>query len=127
MPSRGIRVWGARTLSSDPEWKYVNVRRLLIYLEHSIKKGTAWTVFEPNNDVTWSKIKLAIENFLMQTWRNGMLMGGTPQEAYFVKCDRTTMNQADIDSGRLIVLIGVAPVRPAEFIILRVHQTTASL
>jgi phage tail sheath protein FI len=123
---RGICVWGSRTLSSEPTKKYVNVCRLLIYLEQSITKGTTWAVFEPNNDATWAKVKTAIENFLMQTWKNGFLMGVNPQEAYFVKIDRTTMNQSDIDNGRLIVLIGIAPVKPAEFIIIRINQTTLS-
>jgi phage tail sheath protein FI len=125
-PGRGIRVWGSRTLSSEPTKKYVNVCRLLIYLEQSITKGTTWAVFEPNNDATWAKVKTAIKNFLMQTWKNGFLMGVNPQEAYFVKIDRTTMNQSDIDNGRLIVLIGIAPVKPAEFIIIRINQTTQS-
>ena len=125
-PGRGLLVWGARTLSSDPERKYVNVCRLMIYLEQSITKGTTWVVFEPNNIATWAKVKSAIENFLMQTWKNGFLMGVNPQEAYFVKIDRTTMNQSDIDNGRLIVLIGIAPVKPAEFIIFRINQTILS-
>ena len=123
---RGIRVWGSRTLSKEPTKKYVNFCRLLIYLEQSITKGIAWAVFEPNNDVTWAKVKSAIENFLMQSWKKGFLMGVNPQEAYFVKIDRTTMNQSDIDNGRLIVLIGIAPVKPAEFIIIRINQTTLS-
>jgi phage tail sheath protein FI len=124
---RGIRVWGARTLSSDPTKKYVNVCRLLIYLEQSIKKGTEWVVFEPNNDATWAKLKATIENFLTQKWETGMLLGTKQQEAYFVECGKTTMTQNDIDNGRLIVLIGVAPVKPAEFIILKINQTTANL
>lgn len=119
---RGIIIWGARTLSSDPTKKYVNVCRLMIYLEQSIKKGTAWAVFEPNNEATWAKVKTAIENFLMQTWRNGMLIGNSQQEAYFVKCDRTTITQSDLDNGRINVLIGIAPTKPAEFIILRISQ-----
>jgi phage tail sheath protein FI len=97
----------------------------MIYLEQSIKKGIAWAVFEPNNATTWAKVKTAIENFLTQTWREGMLLGTTQQEAFFVECDRSTMTQDDIDNGRLIVLIGVAPVKPAEFIILSVSQKTA--
>lgn len=111
---------------ANQQKKYVNVCRLLIYLEQSITKGTTWAVFEPNNDATWAKVKTAIENFLMQTWKNGFLMGVNPQEAYFVKINRTTMNQSDIDNGRLIVLIGIAPVKPAEFIIIRINQTTHS-
>jgi phage tail sheath protein FI len=123
---RDIRVWGSRTLSGEPTKKYVNVCRLLMYLEQSITKGTMWAVFEPNNDATWAKVKRAIDNFLMQTWKNGFLMGVNSQEAYFVKIDRTTMTQSDIDNGRLIVLIGIAPVKPAEFIIIRINQTTLS-
>ncbi len=123
---RGIRVWGARTLSNSPETKYVTVRRLLIYLEQSIAKGTAWATFELNNEATWMKVKTAIENFLNQTWRTGMLLGAKQQEAYFVKCDRTTMTQNDIDNGQLNVLIGVAVTKPAEFIIIRISQTMAS-
>ena len=125
-PDRDIRVWGARTLASDLETKYVNVRRLLIYLEQSITKGTAWVTFELNNEATWIKVKTAIENFLSQSWMAGMLLGTKQQEAYFVKCDRSTMTQNDIDNGRLIVFIGVATVKPAEFIILRITQTTHS-
>ena len=121
---RDLLLWGARTLSSDPIKKYVNVCRLLIYLEQSIKKGTAWAVFEPNNEATWAKVNATIENFLTQSWKAGMISGAKQQEAYFVKCDRSTMTQNDIDSGRLIVLIGVAPVKPAEFIIFRIAQTT---
>lgn len=123
-PSRGILVWGARTIASDQESKYVNVQRLMIYLEQSIKKGTAWAAFEPNNETTWAKLKLAVENFLSMSWQNGMLMGVKPQEAYFVKCDRTTMTQNDINNGTLIIEVGVAPIKPAEFLIFRIGQTT---
>ncbi len=111
---------------THPETKYVNVRRLLIYLEQSITKGTAWATFELNNEATWTKVKTAIENFLTQTWRTGMLLGAKQQEAYFVKCDRTTMTQNDIDNGRLNVLIGVAVTKPAEFIIIGISQTMVS-
>lgn len=124
-PDRGNRVWGARTLSSDPEWLYVNVRRLFIYLEHSIDKGTQWVVFEPNNEALWRNITRTIKDFLEVQWRNGALMGSTPDEAYFVQCDRSTMSQNDLDNGRLICLIGVAPVKPAEFVIFRIGQWTA--
>jgi phage tail sheath protein FI len=122
---RGYRVWGARTISSDPEWTYVNVRRLFIYLEHSIDRGTQWAVFEPNNEQLWLKIRLTIENFLFDVWRTGALLGRKPEEAYFVRCDRTTMSQSDLDNGRLICLIGVAPTKPAEFVIFRIGQWTA--
>jgi phage tail sheath protein FI len=120
---RGILVWGARTLSSNPEYKYINVRRLMIYLEQSLKRGTAWASFEPNNAATWAKVKLQAEDFLMQAWKDGKLQGTKQDEAYFVKCDRTTMTQSDLDEGRLIVQVGVAPVKPAEFMIFRVSQT----
>lgn len=122
---RGYRVWGARTISSDPEWIYVNVRRLFIYLEHSIERSTRWVVFEPNNEELWLKVRLTIEGFLYDTWRTGALMGTKPEEAFFVRCDRTTMSQSDLDNGRLICLIGVAPTKPAEFVIFRIGQWTA--
>lgn len=124
-PDRGNRVWGARTLSSDPEWLYVNVRRLFIYLEHSIDKATQWVVFEPNGEALWRNITRTIKDFLEVQWRNGALLGATPDEAYFVLCDRSTMSQNDLDNGRLICLIGVAPVKPAEFVIFRIGQWTA--
>jgi phage tail sheath protein FI len=122
---RSNRVWGARTMSSDPEWKYVNVRRLFIYLEHSIDKATQWAVFEPNNERLWASIRETIEDFLVATWRTGALMGTKPEEAFFVRCDRTTMTQNDLDNGRLICLIGVSPTYPAEFVIFRIGQWTA--
>jgi len=125
MPGRGNRVWGARTLSSDPEWLYVNVRRLFIYLEHSIDKATQWAVFEPNNESLWRNISRTVKDFLEVQWRNGALLGSTPDQAYFVRCDRTTMTQNDLDNGRLICLIGVAPTKPAEFVIFRIGQWTA--
>ncbi len=122
---RGSRVWGARTMSSDPEWKYVNVRRLFIYIEHSIDKATQWAVFEPNAPRLWTNIRRTVEDFLQVLWRDGALIGDKPEEAYFVRCDRTTMIQNDLDNGRLICLIGIAPSRPAEYVIFRVGQWTA--
>jgi phage tail sheath protein FI len=121
---RGIRLWGARTMSSDPEWKYVNVRRLFLYLEKSIDHGTQWVVFEPNDEPLWAKVRRNLTNFLVRVWKSGALMGATEAEAFFVKCDRTTMTQDDIDNGRLICYIGVAPVKPAEFVIFRISQKT---
>lgn len=121
----GFRVWGARTMTSDPEWKYVNVRRLFIYLEHSIDHGTQWVVFEPNNQATWQNVTSTIEAFLLDVFKSGALLGAKPEEAYFVRCDRTTMTQNDLDNGRLICLIGVAPAYPAEFVIFRIGQFTA--
>jgi hypothetical protein len=121
---RGNRVWGARTLSSDPEWKYVNVRRLFIFMEHSIDKSTQWAVFEPNNDRLWRNIRQTVEDFLLTLWRDGALIGEKPEKAYFVHCDRSTMTQNDLDNGRMICLIGVAPTKPAEFVIFRIGQWT---
>jgi uncharacterized protein len=122
---RGYRVWGARTISSDPEWKYLSVRRYFAYLEHSIDRGTQWAVFENNNDSLWSNIRRTVEDFLLNEWRNGALLGTKPEQAYFVRCDRSTMTQNDLDNGRLICLIGVAVVKPAEFVIFRIGQWTA--
>jgi Bacteriophage tail sheath protein len=122
---RANRVWGARTMSSDPEWKYVNVRRLFNFLEHSIDRSTQWAVFEPNNERLWANIRQTIEDFLLVVWQSGALMGTRPEEAYFVRCDRSTMTQNDLDNGRLICLIGVAPTYPAEFVIFRIGQWTA--
>jgi phage tail sheath protein FI len=123
---RGIRVWGGRCTTSDTEWKYVNVRRLFIFLEHSIDRGTQWVVFEPNNEALWQRVVETIDSFLFGIWKSGALMGTKPEEAYFVRCDRTTMTQDDIDNGRLVCLIGVAPAFPAEFVIFRIGQFTAS-
>ena len=122
---RGNRVWGARTMSSDPEWKYVNVRRLFIFIEHSIDKGTQWAVFEQNGPRLWANLRQTVEDFLLTLWRDGALLGDKPEQAYFVRCDRTTMTQNDLDNGRLICLIGIAPVKPAEFVIFRIGQWTA--
>src|SRR5262245_17143331 len=113
-------------MSSDSDWKYVNVRRLFIFVEHSIDKGTQWVVFEPNAESTWANVRRVVTDFLFQLWRDGALLGTTPDEAFFVKCDRTTMTQNDLDNGRLICLVGMAPVRPAEFVIFRISQKTAN-
>ncbi len=121
-PNRGTRVWGARTISSDESWKYVNVRRLFIYVEASIDEGTQWVVFEPNDESTWARVRQSITNFLITVWKDGGLQGATAQDAFFVKCDNTTMSQDDIDNGRLICVIGIAPVKPAEFVIFRIQQ-----
>ena len=123
--NRGIRVYGGRVITSDSDWKYVNVRRLLIFIEASIDRGLQWVVFEPNAEPLWARVRRSISNFLTLVWRNGGLEGIKTEEAYFVKCDRTTMTQADIDSGRLIVVVGVAPVKPAEFVIIRIGLWTA--
>jgi phage tail sheath protein FI len=122
---RGILIWGARTLSSNSLWKYVSVRRLFIFLERSIYEGTQWVVFEPNDERLWERVEDAIRQFLTTQWRLGALMGHTVEKAFFVKCDLTTMTQDDILNGRLICEIGIAPVRPAEFVIFRIFQNTA--
>ncbi len=121
-PGRGILVWGARTCIVDPLWKYINVRRLFIFIEKSVERGTQWVVFEPNNEKLWARVRATITQFLTTVWKDGALMGTKPDEAFFVKCDRTTMTQDDIDNGRLICIIGIAPVKPAEFVIFRIAQ-----
>jgi phage tail sheath protein FI len=122
---RGFRLWGARTISSDPEWKYVNLRRYFAYLERSIDRGTQWAVFEPNGEALWANVRSTISDFLLNEWMTGALLGDKPERAFFVKCDRSTMTQNDLDNGRLVCLIGVAPLRPAEFVIFRIGQWTA--
>lgn len=122
---RGFRLWGARTISSDPEWKYVNLRRYFAYLERSIDRGTQWAVFEPNGELLWANVRRTVEDFLLNEWTMGALLGDKPDKAYFVKCDRSTMTQNDLDNGRMICLIGVAALKPAEYVIFRIGQWTA--
>ncbi|MFE0690781.1 phage tail sheath family protein, partial [Streptomyces xiamenensis] len=119
---RGIRVWGARTLSSDPAWRYLNVRRLFNYLEESILAGTQWVVFEPNDDALWARVRRTIQAFLTNEWRKGALFGLTPDDAFYVKCDRETNPPESIDAGQVICEVGVAPVKPAEFVVFRLAQ-----
>jgi hypothetical protein len=123
--NRGIRVFGGRVTTNDPDWKYANVRRLMIFIEASVDRGLQWVVFEPNAEPLWARVRRSITNFLNLVWRNGALEGTKPEEAFFVRCDRTTMTQTDIDNGRLIVVVGVAPVKPAEFVIIRIGLFTA--
>ena len=111
---------------SGTEWKYVNVKRYLANLKRSIRRGLQWAVFEPNGEVLWAQVRREVAKFLRMEWRSGRLQGRKPQEAYFVKCDRSTMTQDDLDNGRLVCIIGIAPVRPAEFVIFRIGQWTAS-
>ncbi|MBQ9383594.1 MAG: phage tail sheath family protein [Ruminiclostridium sp.] len=125
-PGQGIRVWGARTVSSDPSWKYINVRRLFIFIEETIKANTNWAVFEPNDEALWTRVQRTISVFLTGMWRNGSLAGSTADEAFFVNIGRSTMSQDDIDNGRLVCVIGVAPVKPAEFVIFRITQHTST-
>jgi phage tail sheath protein FI len=121
---QGNLVWGGRTTSPDPDWKYINVRRLFIFVEQSIQLGTQWVVFEPNNDALWARARRSVSDFLTGLWMDGMLLGTTKDQAFFVRCDRTTMTQADLDNGKFIMLIGIAPVKPAEFVIFRIGQYT---
>jgi phage tail sheath protein FI len=121
-PGQGIRVWGARTLSSDPEWRYLNVRRLFNYIEKSILNGTNWVVFEPNDPKLWDSVKRTITMFLRRVWRDGALFGQTPAQAFYVKCDAENNPPENRDAGMLTVEIGVAPVKPAEFVIFRLSQ-----
>src|SRR6266704_2272361 len=125
LTGRGFRVWGARLVSSDPEWKYVSDRRYFNYLEASIDRGTQWAVFEPNGYQLWANVRQTISDFLYNEWTNGRLLGVSTEEAYFVRCDRSTMTQNDLDNGRLVCLIGVAIIKPAEFVIFRIGQKTA--
>ncbi len=121
-PGRGIRVWGARTLSSDPAWRYINVRRLFNMVEESIERGTQWVVFEPNDPDLWARVRRDVRAFLNVVWRSGALFGTTPAEAFYVKCDQETNPQETRDLGQLIIEIGIAPVKPAEFVIFRISQ-----
>jgi uncharacterized protein len=121
-PGQGIRVWGARTLSSDPEWRYLNVRRLFNFVEESILSGTNWVVFEPNDQYLWESVRRNVGAFLRQVWRAGALMGATPNEAFFVKCDEENNPPESRDAGNLVVEVGIAPVKPAEFVIFRISQ-----
>ncbi len=121
-PGRGIRVWGARTLSSDASWRYINVRRLFNFVEKSIQMGTQWIVFEPNDPDLWARIRRDITAFLTNVWRSGALFGATPAEAFYVKCDEETNPPEVRDLGQVIIEIGMAPVKPAEFVIFRISQ-----
>ncbi|MGW6261644.1 phage tail sheath family protein [Streptomyces sp. NPDC055085] len=121
-PGQGIRVWGARTLSSDSEWRYINVRRLFNYVEESILRGTNWVVFEPNDPKLWDSVKRTVTMFLRALWRDGALFGRTPDASFYVKCDEENNPATSRDSGILNVEIGIAPVKPAEFIVFRISQ-----
>ena len=125
LSGRGYRLWGARLASSDPEWKYVSDRRYFNYLEASIDRGTQWAVFEPNGERLWANVRQTITDFLYGEWKGGALLGSSTEEAFFVRCDRSTMTQNDLDNGRLVCLVGVAIIRPAEFVIFRIGQKTA--
>ena len=124
-PGRGIRVWGARTISSNPSWRYLNVRRLFNFVEESIKNGTQWVVFEPNDRDLWERVKRDVSVFLTRVWQDGALFGSTPAEAFFVKCDDETNPPSVRDAGQLVIQIGIAPVKPAEFVIFKISQYAA--
>jgi phage tail sheath protein FI len=124
-PGRGIRIWGARTLSSDPEWRYINVRRLFNYIAESIMEGTQWSVFEPNDPKLWTSLKIAVSNFLTRTWMSGALFGATPGEAFYVKCDAETNPPEVIEAGQVVCEVGICPTKPAEFVIFRLSQFAA--
>jgi phage tail sheath protein FI len=128
IPLRGIRVWGGRTVSSPSgEWKYVSVRRLALYLEESLDRGLQWAVFEPNDEPLWIQVRQSVARFQATRWRSGGLQGSTEQEAFFVRCGRGVMTKNDLDNGRLVALVGFAPLKPAEFLLLRITvQTSAS-
>jgi phage tail sheath protein FI len=119
---RGIRIWGARTLSSDPEWRYLNVRRLFNYVSQSLLEGTQWSVFEPNDERLWLRLRASVENFLTNTWRSGALFGASPAQAFYVKCDSETNPPEVIEIGQVVCEVGIAPVKPAEFVIFRLSQ-----
>jgi len=121
-PGRGIRVWGARTMSSDPEWRYINVRRLFNFVSESIMEGTQWSVFEPNDEKLWIQLRIAATNFLTRVWSDGALFGSTPAQAFYVKCHSETNPPEVIEAGQVICEIGIAPVKPAEFVIFRLSQ-----
>jgi uncharacterized protein len=124
-PAQGITVWGARTTTAqDSDWKYVSVRRLMIFVEQSIAQGVQWAVFEPNGPALWAAVSSSVENFLASVWKLGAFQGSTQQQAFFVRCDSTTMTQNDLDNGRLVCVVGVAPVQPAEFVIIQISLWT---
>ena len=124
-PGRGIRVWGARTLSSDPEWRYLNVRRLFNFISESILEGTRWVAFEPNDEELWAKLRCSVSGFLAQRWREGALFGASPEEAFYVKCDAETNPADSLETGKVVVEVGIAPMKAAEFTVFRISQFTA--
>ena len=121
-PGRGIRVWGARTISSNPEWRYVNIRRLFCMVEQAIQNGTSWVVFEPNTKDTWKKLARTATAFLLNIWRDGMLVGDTPEQAFYVRCDEELNPPESVDAGYVVCEIGLAPAKPAEFVVFRISQ-----
>jgi phage tail sheath protein FI len=127
LPGRGIRIYGARTLSSDPDWRYLNVRRLLLMIEEAIGIATQWAVFEPNDALTRAKLRLSLTNFLLELWRGGALMGARAEEAFFVRCDESNNPAREREKGNLLAEVGVAPSYPFEFVVLRVGRTQSEI
>jgi phage tail sheath protein FI len=130
-PVIGHVVWGARTLEGADrlasEWKYIPVRRLALFLEESLFRGTQWVVFEPNDEPLWAQIRLNIGAFMQNLFRQGAFAGRTPSEAYFVKCDKETTTQNDINLGIVNIVVGFAPLKPAEFVILKIQQMAGQI
>lgn len=126
LPGRGVRVWGARTITSDPDWRYVNVRRLFSFISSSIIQGTQWAVFESNDKRLWSRLETAVSNFLTIQWRAGALFGGTAAQAFYVKCDAQTNPPELIEAGQVTIEIGIAPVKPGEFVVFQISQYMVS-
>ena len=131
MPVYGNIVWGARTLHGaderGSEWKYVPVRRTALFLEESLYRGTQWVVFEPNDEPLWAQIRLNVGSFMHSLFRQGAFQGQTPKDAYFVKCDRETTTQADINKGIVNILVGFAPLKPAEFVVIKIQQMAGDI
>jgi len=127
LPGRGIRVYGARTVSSDPDWRFVNVRRLMMMIERAVLESVQWSVFEPNNVFTRQLLVVSISSFLDGLWRRGALVGDTGAQAYYVKCDEGNNPSVIADLGELLVEVGVAAVRPAEFVVFRIGRTQDGL
>jgi phage tail sheath protein FI len=127
----GHVIWGSRTLMGDDrlasEWKYIPVRRVTLYIEESLYRGTQWAVFEPNDEPLWAQLRLAVGSFMNSLFRQGAFQGSTPSDAYFVRCDSTTTTQADIDRGIVNVMVGFAPLKPAEFVILYIQQKAGDI
>jgi phage tail sheath protein FI len=131
MPAAGRIIWGARTLQGDDrlssEWKYIPVRRVALYIEESLYRGTQWVVFEPNDEPLWAQIRLNVGSFMHGLFRQGAFQGASPKEAYFVKCDKETTIQDDINKGIVNILVGFAPLKPAEFVVIKIQQMAGEI
>ncbi len=131
LPGVGRVVWGARTRLGDDrvasEWKYIPVRRIALFIEESLYRGTQWVVFEPNDEPLWAQIRLNVGAFMQSLFRQGAFQGASPRDAYFVKCDKETTTQNDIDNGIVNILVGFAPLKPAEFVVIRLQQIAGQI